>query len=71
LDKLNAETEQQKREAADRERVDLLWFDNIINWAIILLLIGFIFLVGYYAYESYNGGPPEVPAITISTKPTR
>jgi hypothetical protein len=71
LDKLNAETEQQKREAADREKLSLLWFDNIINWALILFLVAFIFLVAYYAYDSYSGGDiPKAPTVTISTKPT-
>lgn len=70
LDKLKAETEKQKREAADRKKVSLIWFDNLLNWAIILFLVAFIALVGYYAYESYESGSTAGPVITIGTKPT-
>lgn len=71
LDKLGAEATKQKREAADKEKVNLLWIDNLLNWAIILFLLAFIFLVGYYTYQSYAGGEPmKPPTITIGTKPT-
>lgn len=71
LDKIGSEATKQKREAADKEKINLLWFDNLLNWAIILFLIAFIFLVGYYTYQSYSSGePPKLPTITIGTKPT-
>jgi hypothetical protein len=69
LDKLGAETTKEKREAAAKQRTSFLWFDGVLNWAIIILLVTFILVVAYYTYKSYGGSAASTKGVgTISAE---
>ena len=54
LDKINVEKEKQVRESKERVLSSFEWIDTALNWAIIIVLVVAVGIVGYRVYQKYQ-----------------
>lgn len=54
LNKINVEKEKQIRESKERVLSSFQWIDTALNWAIIIVLVVAVGIVGYRLYQKYQ-----------------